>query len=448
MKKRILIATLIITLAGLTVYTAASVALSYDALIKSSINFLKGQINVYEAERFENNDAGAEEMSGLLGGLRVTFIGRDGVVTGDSGGAGTGTDHGDREEITEAIGTGSGSAVRRSDTIETVMIYYCKDFGDRLVRIAAPTSSEWRILADALPLTAGIMIADVALCFLFSYLVTGYALKPVRKLAEDSSSASIKTGYKELEPIAEILERKNREISSQLELIRLEQSRAEAARASKDEFIANVTHEMNTPLTSIKGFAELMESGGLDEKTEEKAVHIIKSQAERLTGLIACIINYSELDSDDLPRYECDACETACEVAESLRADIESKGLTLDVVTDGKALVISRREYLTEVFGNLIRNATKYNKEGGGITVRVKGGDGAYAEISDTGIGIAEENREKIFSRFFTVDKSHGGKHGGFGLGLAVVKKLCDKEGWKLSVESVLGEGTTFRIEF
>ena len=122
MKKRILIATLIITLAGLTVYTAASVALSYDALIKSSINLLKGQINVYEAERFENNDAGAEEMSGLLGGLRVTFIGRDGVVTGDSGGAGTGTDHGDREEITEAIGTGSGSAVRRSDTIETVMI--------------------------------------------------------------------------------------------------------------------------------------------------------------------------------------------------------------------------------------------------------------------------------------------------------------------------------------
>ena len=78
----------------------------------------------------------------------------------------------------------------------------------------------------------------------------------------------------------------------------------------------------------------------------------------------------------------------------------------------------------------------------------VKGGKNPYAEVTDTGIGIAEDNLDKIFSRFFTVDKSHNGKHGGFGLGLAVVRKLCDRAGWKLTVKSVLGEGTTFRIEF
>ena len=115
---------------------------------------------------------------------------------------------------------------------------------------------------------------------------------------------------------------------------------------------------------------------------------------------------------------------------------------------DEGVTVSSRQERLTEIFGNLIRNAARYNKSGGSVTVRVRGGRTPFAEVEDTGIGIAEENLDKIFSRFFTVDKSHSGKNGGFGLGLAVVRKLCDRAGWKLTVRSKLGEGTCFRIEF
>lgn len=111
-------------------------------------------------------------------------------------------------------------------------------------------------------------------------------------------------------------------------------------------------------------------------------------------------------------------------------------------------IVPTRTERLAEIFGNLIRNATKYNKENGSISVVVRAGKTPYAEVSDTGIGISEEDLKRVFARFFTVDRSHGGKHGGFGLGLAVVKKLCDRAGWKLTVRSVLGEGTSFRIEF
>ena len=227
-----------------------------------------------------------------------------------------------------------------------------------------------------------------------------------------------------------------------------EQQRVARATESKNEFISNISHEMNTPLTSIKGFAELLEHGDLDEETKKKAYRIIKTQADRLTGLIGSIINFNELDNDELPCFDCDVALAARETAESLRADIEGRGLTLTVDADEPLMVPTRPERLQEIFGNLIRNATKYNKENGSITVTVKGGKAPYAEVSDTGIGISEEDMKRVFARFFTVDRSHSGKHGGFGLGLAVVKKLCDRAGWRLTVRSTLGEGTTFRIEF
>ena len=108
-------------------------------------------------------------------------------------------------------------------------------------------------------------------------------------------------------------------------------------------------------------------------------------------------------------------------------------------------MLLSRQERVTEIFGNIIRNAIRYNREGGSVSVLLTQEE---FTVSDTGIGISEENLERIFDRFFTVDKSHNGKNGGFGLGLSVVKKLCKKQGWKLTVESKEGAGSTFRIAF
>ncbi len=108
-------------------------------------------------------------------------------------------------------------------------------------------------------------------------------------------------------------------------------------------------------------------------------------------------------------------------------------------------VLVSRYERVTEIFGNLIRNAIQYNRDGGSISVLLNKDE---FTVSDTGIGIAPENLDRIFERFFTVDKAHNGKNGGFGLGLAVVKKLCKKSGWQLSVKSELGRGTTFCVRF
>lgn len=449
MRKRILLTTLLITFLGLTLFSLVTTNLSYRSLLENSKNFLRAQMNVFSADEFSNDTAGAQELSRQLGGARVTFLDLDGTVTGDSAGTEVGQSRADREEVKIAMLNGEGASTRRSDTVGKDLLYFCKKFDDRMVRLAIETSSEWDVILNSLPTIAWFLAIDIVFCLIFTYFTTAYTLKPVEELAKKSRlSAPLETKYKELYPIAEILNRKNEEIERQMDVIKHEQARVASAQESKNEFISNITHEMNTPLTSIKGFAELLESGNLDEETKLKAVRIIKAQSDRLSGLIACIINYNELDNDELPAYECNVSAIAREVAESLQPSIEQKGLTLTLDIDPDVTVASRHERLTEIFGNLIRNATRYNKPEGSIFVSVKGGTDPYAEVSDTGIGIAEENLDKIFSRFFTVDKSHNGKNGGFGLGLAVVKKLCDRAGWKLTVTSKLDEGTTFRIYF
>lgn len=449
MRRRILLATLIITFVGLLLFTLATTGVSYRSLLENTRSYISAQINALDAESLGTDEEAAKNLSAALGGLRVTFLDAYGTVTGDSMGVAVGESRAEREEVADAMSVGEGSSSRHSETTGEDMLYVCKKFDDRLVRLGIHTSSQWDIVVDSLPTLAWFLVLDVIVCLIFSYLATGYALKPVEELAKRSrSEAPLSTTYPELEPITEILNRKNEEIRAQMEVIDSEQQRVARAQESKNEFISNISHEMNTPLTSIKGFAELLEQGNLDEETKKKAYRIIKAQADRLTGLISCIINFNELENDELPSYDCDVATVAREVAESLRADIEQRGLTLNVDAEEGVVIPTRTERLTEIFGNLIRNATKYNREGGSVSVIVRSGHSPYAEVSDTGIGISEENLDKIFSRFFTVDKSHNGKNGGFGLGLAVVRKLCDRAGWKLTVKSTLGEGTTFRIDF
>ena len=450
MRKRILLLTLAVTLLGLVIFSAVSANISYRTLIENTRRIASAQLNALTAEDVGAGDeAAALALSRHMGGLRITFLDSEGMVTGDSFGVAAGDSRADREEVSAAMAGGEGFSTRHSDTTGEEMLYVCRALGEGYVRIGLPVSSQTDAFLDSLPALIGFLVLDIAVCLVFSYFATDYALRPVKELALRSRGEDLlSTSYKELYPIAEILNRKNEEIRAQMNVIGEEQQRVARATESKNEFISNISHEMNTPLTSIKGFAELLEHGDLDEETKKKAYRIIKSQADRLSGLIASIINFNELDNDELPCFDCDVALAAKETAESLRADIEGRGLTLTVDAEEPLIVPTRPERLQEIFGNLIRNATKYNKENGSISVVVRAGRAPYAEVSDTGIGISEENLKRVFARFFTVDRSHSGKHGGFGLRLAVVKKLCDRAGWRLKVDSELGKGTTFRIEF
>lgn len=221
-----------------------------------------------------------------------------------------------------------------------------------------------------------------------------------------------------------------------------------AAARSKNEFIANVTHEMNTPLTSIKGFAELICSGTVPPERVEGMARTIIKQSDRLANLIRSIINFSAIDSDELPDYEVDVSELTGELIGGFEPRFREKNISLRLDLEKGVKVMSRRERLVEILNNLISNGIRYNKEGGMLEIAVSGGASPRLTVRDTGIGLSEEDKTRIFDRFYTVDKSHNGAGGGFGLGLAIVKKLCRRAGWTLKVESKLGEGTAFTIEF
>lgn len=435
-----------ITLVCVLISGFASTQVYYNSTIDDSKRFLRVYMNEFD-ESYSLDRQGAEAFSQKLNGARVTFMDGRGTVIADSLADDAGSSHSDRSEIKDAILNGEGFAVRGSSTLGKNMIYYCKDFDGRfLVRIAEFTDSDWSIFASTLPTLATFSVIMLALSLAAAFIATHFIISPVKQLARDAlSDTDVKSKYSELAPIADMLNARNRDIRAQMDEITREKELAEQAKESKDEFISNITHEMNTPLTSIRGYAELLNAGGMNEKQKKNAYATIMAQSDRLTNLIACIINYSEIDSENLPSYEVDFSTLARHTLEALRPEAEKHGVTLNVEIADGVKISSRHELLTELLGNLTRNAIRYNKQGGSVTVSL---DGKSLAVADTGIGIAEENLDKIFDRFFTVDKSHDGKNGGFGLGLAVVKKICRKSGWKLSVESKKGEGSKFTVEF
>mgnify|MGYP001623898112 FL=1 len=447
MKKRIMWVGFAITAIALIVFSVISAEIYYDNDVAYSHRYLRAYMAAFDDTRTEDqlDAAYAKELSDALGGARVTFLTAEGEFLADS------EDEDDasrslRPEVQDAIRSGEGFSARVSETLGDTFMYYCKRFDGYLVRIADRTQSMGSIYLDSLPAVGIFLLADALVCLLLSYLSTGYILKPLEQLARDAACKKrVEAPVHELRSFAKIINRMNEDAEQRVQEIAEEHGQVVRAQQSKDEFIANVTHEMNTPLTSIRGFAELLAAGGLEGDRAARAAKTILTQSERLQSLVASIINYSEIDSEDLPVYEVDASRIARDILAALTPEFrEKKVVLLSEIKDG-VLLMSRQERVTEIFGNIIRNAIRYNREGGSVSVLLTQEE---FSVSDTGIGISEENLPRIFDRFFTIDKSHNGKNGGFGLGLSVVKKLCKKQGWTLTVESKEGVGSTFRIGF
>lgn len=450
MKWRIWLVSLCVTLVSVVLFGIYATQVYYNSSVDDGKNYLKVYMNEFDATEFSFDEAGAKAYSDKLNGARVTFMDAQGSVIADSATETPDPDHSTRPEIIEAISNGKngeGFAVRSSSTLGQNMIYYCKNFnGEFLVRVAIFTDTGWLIFVKTLPTLISFLAIMIGLCVVVAVVTTNIIVAPMKKLASDAvDNDSVTTSYPELEPIADMLNERSRNIKVQMTEIKAEKELVEKATVSKDEFISNVTHEMNTPLTSIHGYAELLDAGGMTDEQKATAYKTILAQSERLTNLIACIINYSEIDSDDLPAYDVDFSSLARETLCALKPEADKRNVSIVENIDDGVIIPSRHERLSELFGNLVRNAIKYNKDGGKVIVTLNRNN---LIVEDTGIGIADENKDKVFSRFFTVDKSHGGKNGGFGLGLAVVKKICRKSGWKISLDSTLGEGSKFTVTF
>ena len=217
----------------------------------------------------------------------------------------------------------------------------------------------------------------------------------------------------------------------------------------RSEFVANVTHELKTPLTSIRGSIELLKSADRDEETREYFYDILDIEAERLHHLIDDMLVLSQIENarEDPSVRRCNVNEELRNTVKRLTPVAEKCKVTMELDADSTLFVACSPTRLEQLFGNLIENAVKYNKEGGQVVITARGQRKmAIIRIKDTGIGIAPEHINRLFERFYRVDTSRSRAIGGTGLGLSIVKHLATLYNGDVSVESTVGVGSTFTI--
>ena len=234
-----------------------------------------------------------------------------------------------------------------------------------------------------------------------------------------------------------------------LVILTFDVSEQEYAERTRREFSANVSHELKTPLTSIIASADLIENGLVKPEDMRRFIGHIKKESSRLLNLIDDIIRLSQLDEGvDLPEEPIDLSLVAAEAVEQLRDAADKNQVHLELEAES-CILHGIPRLLHEIVYNLTENAIKYNVPGGSVSVTVQKIDNqGILKVSDTGIGILPEHQERIFERFYRVDKSHSRQSGGTGLGLSIVKHAASHFGARINVESEYKKGTTITITF
>lgn len=388
------------------------------------------------------DDEGTEEEESLARltkeGLRVTLIHPDGSVYFDNfADPMTMENHGGRPEIDEALENGEGSSVRNSDTVDSSTFYYAvrMENGD-VLRLAQEASSIWSIYMRSAPLILLLAAGMLAVSMGLAHLLTARLVQPIEQMTSHLNNVSGVARYPELEPFMDMIEQQHEEILRSANM--------------RVEFTANVSHELKTPLTSISGYAELIESGmAQGEQAKTFAAEIHKS-ANRLLTLINDIIRLSQMDAPmpSLKFEPVDLAQIAANTFEQLEMSARKADVSLQL--DARhAVVEADRQMMDELLYNLCDNAIRYNVRGGSVRLEVRPvRDKVIVCVQDTGIGISPENQEHVFERFYRVDKSRSKATGGTGLGLAIVKHIAVKHNAQITLESELGRGTTISVTF
>lgn len=369
--------------------------------------------------------------------IRITWIDADGVVLFDNDAVVTElANHMNRPEVVSAFQTGSGESVRESDTMNMRTFYYAMLMQDGTVlRVATEARSIFSVYLSSFPIIMIIVFLIIILCVIISHMLTKQLLEPIREMADNLDHVSSQYTYKELSPFVEHIREQHEDIL--------------AAAKSRQDFTANVSHELKTPLTAISGYAELIENKMVDE---QKGIHFaaeIRKNADRLVSLINDIIRLSELDyKEKTPEFvQLDLCEVARERLELLKSNAREKNI--EIVFRGESCpLLSNRGMMIELIDNLVQNAIRYNVQDGKVMVSVcKKDSKTVLTVSDTGIGIPKDDQERVFERFYRVDKSRSRETGGTGLGLAIVKHIVELHDGVIMLESDEGKGTTVRVE-
>lgn len=384
------------------------------------------------------NYANSQSQQTLIPDLRITWVDSDGTVLYDKDmNAAQMENHADRPEIRDAFENGTGAIVRKSDTMNMSTFYYAIRLEDGTVlRVSTEARSMVSVFVAVAPAIALILAVIIVVCVFLAHLLTKQLLHPIEKMAQNLEDSSAGTEYKELIPF--------------MNTIRMQHENILAAAKSRQDFTANVSHELKTPLTAISGYAELIENHMVDASQEEHIAQEIRRNADRLVTLINDIIRLSELDhSQNQQGFEqLDLYAVASECTEALAMNAQKRNISL-TLTGSTCMVRANREMMRELMDNLCQNAIRYNNEGGYVHVTIgEINDKPTLIVQDNGIGIPKNQQERVFERFYRVDKSRSRETGGTGLGLAIVKHIVELHDAKLFLDSEVGKGTTIRVEF
>ena len=377
-------------------------------------------------------------------GYRITWIGADGSVLYDNE-ADTSTmeNHMERKEVKQALAEGYGRSTRYSSTLSEKQLYAAKRLPDgSVVRLSIVQMAVWAlILGFAQPICIVIFIALI-LTFVLASRIAKKIVKPINEIDLDRPEQYYgKENYKEVEPLL-------MHIAAQRNQLKKDQEQIEKTSLIRQEFTANVSHELKTPLHAISGYAELLENGMVKEEDIKPFAGKIRGESSRMTKLVEDIIELTKLDNGgaEMKWEDCNLLRIAENAVDSLEASASALNVTISI--DGTdAPIKGIPQTLYSIVYNLCDNAIKYNHDGGSVSVEIRPQkNDTVLTVKDTGAGIPEECQDRVFERFYRVNRSHSREVGGTGLGLSIVKHAVMIHGGRIKINSEIGKGTEFIV--
>ncbi len=432
------------------VVTAASAFVFQNAFLADEHEQLAGECETLCSLLDQTEDDPSVLASISLGNLRATLVAPDGRVLYDSSAdASTLPNHADRPEVAAALADGRGQSDRSSQTVGYVSLYNAQrlESGD-VLRISVERAGVVSFLSNDILLLTALACAVVGVSWLVARRLSAGIARPILEI--DPAAEETSAPYEELDPLVSRLNDQHKQLICRMSAI-------QDANDMRREFTSNVTHELKTPIASISGAAELIRDGICRPEDVQDFADRIYKDARRLSSLVSDILMLSKLDEteragerDSLfgPSERVDLLGVARDVCGRLERRAKKAGVRLKC--EGVPTCIEgNARLLDELVKNLVENAIRYNRSGGRVFVWVLPVDGRPTlRVSDTGIGIPEEAQQKVFERFYRVDKGRSRDMGGTGLGLAIVKHAAAFHDADIRLESDLGKGTTITVSF
>ncbi|MBQ6223229.1 MAG: hypothetical protein IJJ44_11510 [Solobacterium sp.] len=443
MNKKIFYAIWLMTITVLISCIAFLMVISYNRYTQEQMIQLRNETELVTRGIAMNRESYLKDLD--TENFRITWITSEGRILYENGTDVEGMEVPlEQEEIQGALANGYGESSRYSSVSEK-QLYTARKLPDgTIICLSVTLASIWALLARISPVIIAAALAAWWLSRSIAFKLPKKIVEPLNDLTlEEQMSTEKAPVYEEIRPLLKRLDDQYKQI---------QKDREELERTSliRQEFTANASHELKTPLHVISGYAELLEHGMVKEEDIPSFAGKIRAEAQRMTKLVEDIIDLSKLDSGgkDMNRENTDLYRIAQNAAESLEAEAEQNQIRLSV--EGENTIIAGiPQVLYSIVYNLCLNAIKYSDPGNDVRILVENRDNeAVLSVTDHGIGIPQEELDRIFERFYRIDKSHSKEVGGTGLGLSIVKHGAKIHDAEIKVSSEVGKGSVFTVIF